>query len=91
MENDLKNLLKINAQTEKKKIIQFIKKNIKQLNKNGAVIGLSGGLDSSTCAYLLTEALGKNKVLGLILPERDSAKINMEHARMVAKILASKP
>lgn len=90
MKNNLKNLLKINAQTEKKKIIQFIKKNIKQLNKDGVIIGLSGGLDSSTCAYLLVEALGKKKVLGLILPERDSAKINMEHARMVAKNLGIK-
>ena len=88
MEN--KNLLKINPQIEKKKIIKFIQKNVEQLNKDGVVIGLSGGLDSSTCAYLLVEALGKKNVLGLILPERDSAKINMEHARMVAKNLGIK-
>jgi len=87
MDDHLKNLLKIDAQAEKEKIIQFIKEKVKQLNKDGVVLGLSGGLDSSTCAYLLTEALGKNKILGLILPERDSGKINMEHARLVAKNL----
>jgi len=82
-DNGLKDLLKIDTQAEKEKIILFIREKLKQLNKDGVVLGLSGGLDSSTCAYLLAEALGKNKILGLILPERDSGKINMEHARMV--------
>ena len=82
-ENHLKDLLRIDAQSEKDKIIRFVREKLKQLNKDGVVLGLSGGLDSSTCAYLLSEALGKNKILGMILPERDSSKINMEHARRV--------
>lgn len=90
MDDNLKFLLKIDTHTEIEKIIRFIKEKVKQLNKDGVVLGLSGGLDSSTCAYLLTEALEKNKILGLILPERDSGKINMMHARMVAKNLGIK-
>jgi NAD+ synthase len=90
MNNDLKDLLKIDHPKEKDRIILFVKEKLKQLKKEGAVLGLSGGLDSSTCAYLLTDALGKNNVLGLILPERDSATINMEHARMVANNLGIK-
>lgn len=90
MDDNLKILLKIDTHTEIEKIIRFIKEKVKQLNKDGVVLGLSGGLDSSTCAYLLTEALEKNKILGLILPERDSGKINMMHARMVAKNLGIK-
>ena len=82
-DNNLKDLLKIDTQAEKEKIIQFIREKLKQLNKDGVVLGLSGGLDSSTCAYLAAEALGKDKILGLILPERDSSKTNMEHARLV--------
>jgi NAD+ synthase len=90
MNNDLKDLLKIDHPKEKDRIILFVKEKLKQLKKEGAVLGLSGGLDSSTCAYLLTDALGKNNVLGLILPERDSATINMEHARMAANNLGIK-
>ena len=68
MDKDLKDLLQIDTQAEKEKIIQFIREKVKQLNKEGVVLGLSGGLDSSTSAYLQAEALGKNKILGLILP-----------------------
>ncbi len=87
MDNNLRDLLKIDTRVEKERVIRFIREKLKQLNKDGVVLGLSGGLDSSTCAYLLTEALGNEKILGLILPERDSGKINMEHARLVAKNL----
>ena len=42
--------------------------------------GLSDGVDSSTVAYLCIEALGKDKVMGLILPERDSSPKNIDDA-----------
>ncbi len=84
---DLEGKLKIDPQLEEKRITDFIQKSLKELNRDGALVGLSGGLDSSTTAYLLAKALGSKKVLGVILPDRDSAKINMEHARLVAKNL----
>jgi NAD+ synthase len=90
MNKNLKDLLKIDHQREKDRIILFVKEKLKQFKKDGAVLGLSGGLDSSTCAYLLVEALGKNNVLGFLLPERDSSAVNLEHARMVAKNLGIK-
>lgn len=85
-----KGLLDINCPREEGRIVKFIKSSIKSLNCRGAVIGLSGGLDSSVCAYLLVKALGRGKVLGLILPERDSSPVNMSHARLVAKNLGIK-
>ncbi len=54
---------------------------------DGVLLGLSGGLDSSTVAYLCVEALGKDKVVGLILPERDSSPKNIDDALNLAKSL----
>lgn len=73
-----------NALEEQKRVVTFIKEAIKRINKNGAVIGLSGGLDSTTVAYLCKEAIGPQKMLGLIMPERDSSEKNMADAERIA-------
>lgn len=55
-----------------KAIIDFIKKQIESRKiEGGTVIGISGGIDSTVLAYLATKALGKNKVLGVILPDSE--------------------
>ena len=57
--------------------------------KNGfkkAVLGLSGGLDSSVCAVLLADALGKDNVWGISMP----SKITSKESKNDAKELASK-
>jgi NAD+ synthase len=51
-------------------IIEFIRNEVTTANSQGAVLGLSGGIDSSVALYLATKALGNNKVLGLILPDK---------------------
>ncbi|MDP4208347.1 MAG: NAD(+) synthase [Bacteroidota bacterium] len=43
------------------------------LHRRGAVVGISGGVDSSVTLALAATALGPDKVLGLMLPERDSS------------------
>jgi NAD+ synthase len=88
--NDLKKALEINCRQEEQRIIAFIRKSIGRLHKKGAVIGLSGGLDSSVCAHLLAKALGKRKLLALLLPERDSSPVHHRHAHMVAAALGLK-
>ena len=85
--DELKNQLEIDCQKEEVRIIDFIQTSLKRLGKDGAVIGLSGGLDSSVCGYLLKKALGKEKVLAVLLPERDSSSTNHDHAQLVAKTL----
>lgn len=40
------------------------------------IVGISGGVDSALTATLCTEALGKNKVLGLLMPYGDQKDIN---------------
>jgi NAD+ synthase len=46
----------------------WIKKEVEKADKKGAVLGLSGGLDSTITAFLCKKALGSKKVLGLIMP-----------------------
>ena len=43
------------------------------LRRRGAVVGVSGGIDSSVVAALCSRALGPEHVLGLLMPERDSS------------------
>ena len=44
-----------------------------RLKRRGAVVGISGGIDSSVCAALCVRALGRENVFGLLMPERDSS------------------
>src|SRR5688572_19186046 len=57
------------------------------LKKKGVVVGLSGGIDSSVCAALAAKAFGKDKVLGLFMPERDSSSDALTLGRMLADCL----
>jgi NAD+ synthase len=57
------------------------------LKRKGAVIAMSGGIDSSVCAGLLVRALGSERVLGLFLPERDSDPLSASLALQWAQQL----
>ena len=46
---------------------------VEDLRRRGAVVGMSGGIDSSVVAALLVRALGPDRVVGLFMPERDSS------------------
>lgn len=54
-----------------KKILNGIKKFYKQNKFEKAIIGLSGGIDSSVCAALLVKALGPDHVIGVYLPNNN--------------------
>jgi NAD+ synthase len=43
------------------------------LGRRGAVVAISGGIDSAVCAGLAARAFGPDRVFGLLLPERDSS------------------
>ncbi|MGH9270579.1 MAG: asparagine synthase-related protein, partial [Ilumatobacteraceae bacterium] len=60
---------------------------VRQLRKRGVVVGLSGGVDSSVVAALCVEALGRERVFGLFMPERDSASDSLELGRRQAALL----
>ncbi len=66
---------------------EFIRKEILGRGKDGALLGISGGLDSAVAAALACRALGADQVKGLILPERDSHPASQRDARLVAGYL----
>ncbi|WP_438030453.1 NAD(+) synthase [Sorangium sp. So ce233] len=57
------------------------------LRKRGAVVGISGGIDSSVVSTLCVRALGKDKVLGLFMPERDTSDEALRLGKMLAEQL----
>ena len=55
-----------------------------QLRRKGAVVAISGGIDSSVVAALCSRALGKERVLGLFLPEADSSPDSLRLSQLLA-------
>src|SRR5512138_792329 len=58
-----------------------------ELRRRGAVVGLSGGIDSSVVAALCAGALGRDRVLALLMPERDSSGESTRLGRLLAETL----
>ncbi len=52
-----------------RRITDFIRKRVELADADGVVVGVSGGVDSATVAFLCVNALGKESVFGTILPE----------------------
>lgn len=70
-----------------KNIEEKIRTTMKNLNRDGSIIGLSGGLDSAVAATLTVRSLGADKVYLVNLPEKDSKKIHRNHAKQLAEHL----
>ena len=62
----------------------FIRDTAEAAGADGVVLGLSGGIDSTTVANLAVEELGAENVHGLVLPARVSSEENMSDAERVA-------
>ena len=64
----------------KERIIQWIRDYFEANGKGcNAVIGISGGKDSSVCAALLVEALGKDRVIGVLMPQGQQHDIQVSY------------
>lgn len=79
-----KDVMEINCAEVADRIQQGIREIIgKKLRRRGAVVAVSGGVDSSVCAMLAAKALGPERVFGLLLPECDSSSDTTEKGRTV--------
>jgi NAD+ synthase len=85
-----KDVLRINPEFVVGEICTFIARQVKALKRDGAVIGLSGGVDSAVSSALCVRALGKENVLGLLLPEKESNSISAEYALKHARTFGIK-
>lgn len=60
---------------------------MRQLNRKGVIVAMSGGIDSSVVAALCSKAMGTERVLGLMLPEADSSPDSLHFANLLAQSL----
>lgn len=81
-------ILRIDPEKELVRLSEFI---VNQMNavfrRKGIIVGLSGGIDSACIASVAAHAIGKEKVVGLVLPESESNPISSEYAIKHAQVL----
>jgi NAD+ synthase len=83
-------LLRIDAASETERIAAAIRETIFQkFRRKGAVVGVSGGIDSAVVAFLCAQALGPERLLILFTPDADSSPESTRLGKMVAAALRS--
>jgi len=68
-------------------LVSFIRETVEAAGAEGATLGLSGGIDSTTTAYLAVEALGTDGLHGLVMPSEVNDPEVMSDAERVAEEL----
>jgi len=68
-------------------IVETLKREVAGFRRRGAVVALSGGVDSTVTAALCVRAFGEDHVLGVLMPERDSASDTLALSRRAAESL----
>ncbi len=76
--------LRIHPPTVAEKLIEFIRSEMAGTGFSRLVVGLSGGLDSSVSAYLAVQGVGRENLVGIIMPYATSQPRSREDALMVA-------
>lgn len=79
--------MKINPAFAEKLISRFIKEELSKFNYKKGILGLSGGLDSTVCAYLAASALGPRNVIALIMPYKNTFERDVADATDLANRL----
>jgi NAD+ synthase len=77
--------LSIDTTAVRKLLTEFLKTEIHRAGLSKAVVGLSGGIDSSVSCLLAVEALGAENVLGVCMPYTTCSAESLEHAQLIIK------
>ena len=83
----LKAEMKIEPEKVAFSLENFIREYTDKLEREGVILGLSGGIDSAVIAALCVRALGTKKTFALIMPEKDSKKEHTQDALNFAREL----
>lgn len=77
--------LKIDSAAETKRIVDFLQTTVhRTLRRRGGVLGISGGIDSSVVLALAVRAFGPDRVIGVLLPEKESSPESADLAHLLA-------
>jgi len=80
-----KDVLRIDPATVTKELVANLRRDVRQaLRRSGAVVGISGGVDSSAVLALCVRAFGPKRVVGVMMPEKDSSSEGLVLARKLA-------
>ncbi len=83
-----RDILRIDEEAEVARICACLRDILRtKLRKRGLVIAISGGVDSAVCAALAANAVGRERVFGLLLPEKDSSPESLIRGRLLAQQL----
>jgi NAD+ synthase len=80
-----KDVLKVDPAAVTDELVSNLRRDVRQtLHRSGAVVGISGGVDSSLVLVLCIRAFGPRRVVGVMMPETDSSRDSIVLARKVA-------
>src|SRR4051812_26859602 len=79
-----KNSLNLDAAQETERIVKFLQTNMRQTMRRGAVVGISGGIDSAVVLALAVKAFGPQRVVAIMMPDKDSDSLSEKLARELA-------
>jgi NAD+ synthase len=81
-------VLKLDCAEETERTIKVLREIVlKRFKKRGVVVALSGGIDSSVVGAISVRAFGKDRVLGLLMPEKDSSPDTLRLSSLIAESL----
>jgi len=87
-----RNVLKLDPEREVERIVEKLRHDVfNVLKRNGGVLGVSGGVDSAVVLALATRALGRDRMVALLLPEMESSPDSARLARQVCQQLGVNP
>ncbi len=79
--------LAIDTDVARRVIVEFIRGQLRQAGFERGLVGLSGGIDSALVAYLVTEAIGADRLLCVLMPYRTSSPASRADAEEVVRRL----